>query len=67
MCAGREREVREITGGGGEVAALPRSKVGAERWAVSQTGKVGRVSRTGRTVERHGVATRRASTRQAMT
>lgn len=47
--------------------ALPRSKVGAEHWAVNQTGKVGRVSRTGRTVERHGVATRRASTRQAMT
>lgn len=49
------------------MAALPRSKVGAERRAVNQTGKVGRVSRTGRTVERHGVATQRASTRQAMT
>lgn len=66
MCAGREREVREITGGVGG-AALPRSKVGAERRAVSQTGKVGRVSRTGRTVERHGVATQRASTGQVMT
>lgn len=63
MCTGRECEVREIRRrerGGRE--GKPRSKVGAERWAVTQAGKVGKVSRTG-----SGAAARRLCTGPALT